>query len=180
MSESLAIPLELTVGDTWSFTLSIGDHDRPSWTATLYLQNESGSLSASSSGAGPEHVFIVAAATTAAYAAGKYRWTVRVSDGSTKSVMDSGWITLVPDPASTGARDQRSWARRALDAIEAALEGRATNDQLSFQIRDRSIQRTPLPELVTWRDQLRREVRAETSAQKQGKGRNIKVRFVRI
>lgn len=180
MTLSLAVPSELTVGDTWSFTLSIPDYERPTWTATLYLQNESGNISVSSSGAGPDHVFSVAAATTAAYTAGKYRWRVRVSDGTTKVTVDEGWITVNPDPGASGSRDLRTWAQRTLEAIEATLEGRATTDQLSMQIRDRSIARTPVPELVAWRDQLRNEVRAQESAEKKGLGRDIKVRFKRI
>ena len=180
MSQSLAIPSTLTVGDSWSFEVTISDYDRPTWTATLYLLPTSGSnISVVSTGIGPSHTFLAAAATTATYSPGKYRWQVRVSDGTDKYTIDAGWITLENDPAASGARDLRSWARRTLEAIEATLEGRASSDQMSYAIQGRALSRIPLTELTEWRDKLRKEVRAEDSAQKQGKGRNIKVRFQR-
>ncbi|HYE70590.1 MAG TPA: hypothetical protein VD932_03605 [Aquabacterium sp.] len=179
MPESLAVPLQLTVGDTWSFELAIGEHPRPTWTATLYLRTAANSYSAASSGTGPDHQFTVAAATTASYLAGKYRWQLRVSDGTTKKTIDEGWIDLNPDPASAGNRDPRSWARRTLEDLESFMEGNAASAQLSMQLRDRQITRHNLKELRDWHDDLRKKVRAEESGEKQGKGRNIKVRFVR-
>lgn len=179
MSESLAVPSALTVGDSWAFTLGIPNYDRPTWTATLYLRSATAAYTVVSSGAGPDHAFSASAVATAAYAPGDYRWQMSVASGSTRLTIAEGWITLLPNPASTGNRDPRSWARRTLEAIEATLENRASNDQLTMQIRDRAIGRMPLPDLLKWRDDLRKEVRSEESAEKQGLGRNIKVRFQR-
>lgn len=180
MTTALAVPASLTVGDTWSFSLSIADHDRPTWTATLHLRTGQSAISAVSAGAGPDHAFSVAAATTAGYTAGKYRWQLRVSDGTTKTTVDEGWITLNPDPAAAGVHDPRSWARRTLEALESFMEGNAATAQLSMQLRDRSITRHDVDKLRAWRTELRGEIRAQESSEQQGKGRNIKVRFNRV
>lgn len=180
MSASLAIPLQLTVGDTWAFTLSIGEYPRPTWTATAYFRTDSEKFSAIAGGAGPDQVFSVPAVTTADYKAGKYRWQVRVSDGTTKITLDEGWISVLPDPAATGNSDPRGFARQTLDALESWLLGNAATAMLSNQIKDRSITRHSLTEIRQWRNELRAQIRAEESAEKKGRGRDIKVRFVRI
>jgi len=173
-----AVPAELIAGDTWTFERDFGDYPATTWTATLYLEISGAQISQAATASGSDHLFTVAAATTAGKKAGRYKWWIRVTDGSTVVTTEEGWVDVKPDPAATGTRDHRTWARRTLEAVEATLENKATADQLAMSIAGRSLQRIPLPELLEWRTKLKEEVRTQEDPQS-GSGRNIKVRFGR-
>lgn len=177
-----AIPSELIAGDTWIFDRDYSDYPRPTWTATAYFENADGTFNVAStvSPAIPTaQRFTIAAATTAIYAAGRYRVRVRVTDGTSTFTAESAWIDVALDPAKVGKQDPRSWARRTLDAIEAFLEGNASTAQQSMSVGGRSLSRWSLPELTQWRDRLRQEVRTEEQGSDAGLGRDIKVRYGR-
>lgn len=176
---SVSIPAKLVSGDTWSFVLSDSDHPAPTWSASIYFENAASTFSATASDSGSDHAFSIAAATTAEKKAGRYRWSIRVTDGTSSYTVETGWVDVVTDPAAEGVHDPRSDARKLLDAVNATLLGRATSDQLAMSLNGRSISRTPLPELRQWRTDLREEVRTEEQAERAGLGRNIKVRFAR-
>jgi hypothetical protein len=53
--------------------------------------------------------------------------------------------------------EQRTHAKRVLDAIEAVLENRANLDQQSYTVEGKRLDRTPISELL----KLRREYQAE-------------------
>jgi len=169
----------LTAGDTWSWTRELADYPAPTWTATVYFAQSSGSFEATATADDVAHAFSITAATTASKAAGKYKWSLRVSDGTNAYTVEEGWVEVLANPAASGGRDPRSWARRTLDAVEATLEGRATDGQLAHTIKDRSISRIPIPELIDLRNKLRAEVKTEERGNDAGLGRNMKTRFSR-
>jgi hypothetical protein len=175
------VPSSLTVGDLWQWTRDLDDYPAGTWTLTYYFSNAFGSFSAAGSASGTTHSFSVAAATTATYTPGRYQVRARVVNGLSSFTLEDeeGWLDLERNPALAGATDVRSWARRTLDAIEAALEGKASQDQLSMSVGGRSIARIPPKDLMDWRDRLRSEVRAEEQSETSGKGRVIKARFDR-
>lgn len=173
------VPANLIAGDTWSFTLSDGEHAAPTWNATAYFENQAGTFNAASTDSGADHAFTIAAATTGTYEAGRYKWFIRVTDGASTLTVAQGWVVVQPNPASTVAHDHRSDARKMLDALNAFLIGNATTAQKAMQLNGRSIERHTLADLTKWRDQLRNEVRAEENAGAAGLGRNIKVRLLR-
>lgn len=176
---SVTIPAKLTAGDTWAFTFSHGDYAAPTWDASIYFENATGTFSTTAADDGSDHAFTIAAATTAGKAPGRYKWSIRVSDGTSVYTVETGWTEVVADPAATGTHDPRSDARRLLDALNATLLGRATSDQLAMSLNGRSISRTPLSELREWRDQLKQEVSGEEAGADRSKGRYIKVRLAR-
>jgi hypothetical protein len=148
---------------------------------TYYFENGSKSFSTVATADGTSHAAVIAAATSALIPAGRYRWFARAVSGSISEIVDGeeGWLEVLPDPAAAGNRDHRSWARRTLEALEATLEGKASADQMAMTINGRSIARIPLPELTTWRDKLRAEVRSDEGGGNASKGRYIKVRLTR-
>jgi hypothetical protein len=174
-----AVPTEAIAGDTWAWILSLDDYPAGTWTATIYFENKQKSFNVAGSASGTNHSFAIAAGTTATYPRGRYQWRLRVTDGTTTSTIDDGWLDVEPNPAGAGTRDVRSWARRTLDAIEAFLEGNATTAQQSMSIQGRSLARWPLEELRKFRTELRNEVRTEEQGLNAGTGRNIKARFKR-
>lgn len=176
---SITVPAQLVAGDTWSFTLTDGEHTAPAYSATIYFENAGATFNAASADSGNDHAFAIAAATTAAYTPGRYKWFVRVTDGSNAYTVSEGWLEILVNPAATGTHDHRSDARKMLDAINAFLIGNASTAQKAMSINGRSLERHTLPELTQWRDQLRNEVRTEERSGRAGLGRNIKVRLLR-
>ena len=177
MGRLLNIPSSLVAGDTWQWDADYGDYPQPTWGATAYFQNSSNEFTVGAVANGTAHRFSTSAATSAALKAGSYYVQVRVTDGTSPAIVESGWCTVKADPASAGKVDYRSWARRTLDAIEAFLEGNATTAQQAISIAGRSISRWSMPELMQFRNELRAEVRTEEQAEQAGVGRDIKVRF---
>jgi hypothetical protein len=173
------VPSTLIAGDTWVFTRGYGNYPQPTWVATLYAEMSGSQINATATASGTAQSFNVVASTTSGYKTGRYKWWVRVTDGTSSYTVEDGWFDIKPDPAASGTRDQRSWARRTLDALESTLEGRASSDQLAMTINGRSLSRIPLQELLTWQDKLRQRVRTEERGATAGSGRNIKVRFSR-
>jgi len=172
-----AVPKQLRAGDSLRLLIELADYDAASWTTVLYLENATGALSQAGVASGSSHSFTVTATATAALKPGSYKWFIRATAGAIVETALEGWIDVEPNPAAAQNIDHRSWARRALDAVEATLLGRATSDQLAMTLNNRSISRIPLTELKDWRTQLRTEVRSEEGTS--GAGRDIKVRFGR-
>jgi hypothetical protein len=78
---------------------------------------------------------------------------------------------LVSVTAGSTAIDARTHARIVLDAIEAAIEGRATRGQLeSTVIGDRQVQYLAPTELIKWRAFYKVEVAREEAAGKIAQG----------
>lgn len=174
----MTVPSSLTAGDTWEWTRDLADYPAGTWTLTYYFSKAGKQFSAAATADGTTHSVSVAAATTAPYPAGRYRWTARVTDGSDVFTVEDGWVYVAANPA-TDTSDPRSLARQTLDAVECFLAGNASTAQASMTINGRSISRWTLQELRQWRDQLRAEVRAEEAGEAAGLGRNIKARFGR-
>jgi hypothetical protein len=173
------VPSSLIAGDLWLWTRDLSDYPASTWTLTYYFENKDKAFSIAGTPVGATHSFSIAAATTAAYPAGRYLYRVRAVNGSTIYTIEEGWVEVAPDPAAAGTRDTRTWARRVLEALEATIEGKASQDQLSMSINGRAISRLSPEELLTWRDSMRAEVRAEESALASGRGRTIRARFGR-
>lgn len=173
------IPASLIAGDTWAFTRDYGNYPQPTWVATFYAEFSGSQFSAAAVASGTTQSFSIAAGTTGGYKIGRYKWWVRVTDGTSSYTVEDGWVDVKADPAAAGTRDQRTWARRTLDALECTMEGRASSDQLNMTINGRSLSRIPLQELLVWQDRLRNQVRTEEGGATGGSGRNIKVRFSR-
>lgn len=173
------LPAELTAGDTWVWSRSFGDYPAGTWTATVYFENAVATFSAAATVSGTDHLFTVAAATTAAKPAGRYRWSVRATDGSTVTTVESGWVEVRTNPAAGGTSDPRSSARRTLDALNAFLEGKASNAQQAVTLNGRSLSTYTLKELREWQLTLEARVKTEEGGAAAGGRRTLKLRFKR-
>lgn len=127
--------------------------------------------------------FTAAAAVTAAYAVGDYQWQLVATKTTTRYTVAEGWITLKDNIAGRSALyDNRSHAKKVLDAIEAVIEGRATQDQMAYTIAGRSLNRTSIPDLLKLRSTYKNEYEGEVStaniAAGLGSGNKILTRFV--
>jgi hypothetical protein len=119
---------------------------------------------------------------TSGWLPGEYSWAAWVEKGVEKYTVETGILTVLPDPrtASVGT-DTRSATERAFDAVNAMLQGRATDGVQSYTINGRQLSRYSMADLLKLRDRLRvdlaRERRAAGLQDAVGTTRRI---FVRI
>lgn len=179
------VPAELRDGDTWNWTRSLPDYPATAgWTLKYRFKNAAGGFEVVAGSAGADYAITVAAATTAGYTAGKYTWQGWVENASLeKYTIDSGSITLLPDyraAAASVALDDRSHARKMLDAIEAWLESKDPG-VAEYEIAGRRMKYIPSGELIKLRSQYKMEVAGEANAlalaRGEGFGRKIQFRI---
>lgn len=180
-------PSEVVVGDTWTWKrddLAV-DYPPASYALSYFLKIEGSTvspISLTASESGNEYQVTVAAATTAGYTAGTYRWDAYMTRSSDSARVRIGFGQLVVLPnRATSTADPRSHAQKVLAAIEALLEGRSTQDVNSYSIKDRSLSKMTAEELVQWREYYRREVNREKINERarlgKSTGRTMAVRF---
>lgn len=175
-------PSTLRAGDTWKWTRSLADWPATSWTLKYRAKNAAGGFEITASASGDDFAVTVAAATTAAYAAGDYSWIAWVEGGSSeKYTVDSGTWTVQSEYRSglaSVALDDRSHARKVLDAIEAFIE---SNDLQAAQVAigERQIRNIPIPELIKIRQRYLQEVALEDqkAAIERGEGVGKRIQF---
>ena len=156
-------PTSLRAGDTWAWTRSLADYPASAWTLTYYFRNATAHFDVVATADGDDFAVAVAKATTAALVPGDYDWTAFVASVTERHQVGMGRAAVLPDITNAYPHDGRSFARRMLDAIEAALESRAGTDQLDLvnaTLDSRSIQRDKAG-LITLRSQFKAEVARE-------------------
>lgn len=173
-------PEQFVGGQTLKWTKSLPDYlPTDSWVLKYHCTRDDGGLTAivltaTDNGDG-SHLINVAANT---FTKGNWYWQARVTKGAEALVVEQGRF-LVRADISAGAVDDRSHAEKALAALEAVLNNKATQDQLSYSIANRSISRMTPQELRDWRDYYRGEiaqiVQAERLARGLGHGGKIRV-----
>lgn len=173
------VPSSAIIGDTWEWQREYADNPAPTWAVVFYFDGPAGNFSANATANGTAHKVTIPAATTGAYAAGRYRWEARASSGGVVSTIDAGWLDVVASVAAGGQQDRRNWLERAIDSIQAVIEERATTDQAAFTIRDRSVSRMTWKELTEALAWARTELAKVNEAQSptKGRGRYIYGRF---
>lgn len=114
---------------------------------------------------GAAHLVQVGASTTAAWAPGVYSWTSWVERPGERYSVSRGQVSVLPDPASqTGGYDARSQAEIALEAVNAVLQGRATDAVARYRINGREVERYSIPDLQRLRSLLEADVARERRA----------------
>jgi hypothetical protein len=174
-------PLSVRAGDTWRWRRVLPDYPAPIWSLSYALVNAAGKITAAATADGSDHLVSLAPATTAAHAAGAYQWVAHVTDGTDRYQIGAGSITVLPDLSVATSHDGRSHARRMLDAIDALLEGRATNDELHLvesSLGDMTSRYQP-DVLMTWRKHYAAMVASEDRAAAIAAGANPGVLQVR-
>lgn len=103
----------------------------------------------------------VPGATTAAWTAGSMIWVARLTKSGETATAGRGEFTVLPNPGSADL-DQRSHAKRVLDLLEAAIEGRASRTDLEHQFEDgRRLKVMTHKELLDMRNAYASRVAAE-------------------
>lgn len=167
----------LIVGDTLDFLTTIPDYPpADGWTlqhvlVPRFATPTQAPIQITGATSGSDYRTQASPATTAAWKTGSYSWWAYVEKTGARQQVDSGEVVLLPDPTQAAqGYDGRSHARKALEAIEAVLERRATLDQEEYTINGRSLKRTPVADLMRMRSRYAAEVRSADAAERLANG----------
>lgn len=175
----------LTAGDTLDFETSVPDYPASDgWTLKYRLAPRAAgtAIDITASASGSDFLVQAAASTTASWATGFYTWTAFVEQGAERYTVGRGQLEIrAASSTLAAAYDGRSHARKVLDAIEAAIEGRASQTQLEYTINGRSIKFMKPEDLMKQRQIYRNEVAGEEAADRLAAGlgtaRKVQVRL---
>lgn len=182
----LGIPTTIRAGDTLGFSVcASGFPPSAGWVLHGSLKNVGNAYTfASSSSSGDSHVINTSPATTASWTPGRYMltWWVERGSGETleRHTLGAKAVEVLPDASSATPSDGRSWARRALDAIESVIEQRASRADLEYRINGRMVRHFTPEELMKQRSLLKSEVQAEDAAAALNAGQQLPTRKIYV
>lgn len=166
----------LQAGDTWDWTeVDTEAYPAPTWVLHLTGKNAAGGFQLNSVASGAAHRISVVWSQTQAIPPGEYEVNRWVESGPERITLDGFRLTVLPDPrksVSTAplAMDRRTHVKQTLAALEATLLGKASKDQLAYQIAGRSLSKFQPSELLAWRDKYVAELKREEAAEKLNAG----------
>lgn len=158
----------LIAGDTLNFTTSVPDYSAlDGWVLKHRLAPRSASnsvISLSSVADGDYHRTQASATTTATWAADTYTWASWVEKAGEKYSVDSGLITIKPDPRAVAAGyDGRTLAVRALEDCKAAFATFSSTRgvQRRYKIGDREMEFNSSADIIKqiafWENEVAKE-----------------------
>jgi len=160
------VPRSIVIGDLVQFKLTQFSTDYPNTSHSMTFMARSGEganveFSIAASNSGDDYLFSASSAATSAFTAGLYHYQIEVLETSSNNrlILDQGELDVTVD-LDVNAVDPRTHAEKMLQKIEAVLENRADADVSSYSIAGRSLTKMTPEELLTWRDNYRREVKA--------------------
>ena len=127
-----ALPAKITAGTSVSWAVSLPDFPATEgWALTYTLVTPSAQVVVESTPDGDAFLFEIPFAESAEWAPGSYSWQSHISNSTERYQVGSGSVEILADfaEASTGA-DTRTWLDKAIEALQAAIAGRASNTQL--------------------------------------------------
>jgi len=132
-------PTIFTAGDTVAWEISLADYPASTgWTLKYRLLSLAGKLDITSTANGDKHAVSISAVTSATYPPGDYQFQKYVEQGSgaglIRHTLVGGTITIAPDlSAAAVPTDTRTFNKKMLDAIDAVLEGTASQAELQTE-----------------------------------------------
>jgi len=180
-------PIRIMVGQTVKFRKYYADYDPASWTLKYHLATTDKKLTITGSDNGDGYHLIHATPNeSSAFTPGLWFFQAVVTDGTDEHLVGEGRVDVIPSlEAAVQGYDSRSHVKRVLDALEAMLENKASDDMLSMSIAtptgNRSLSSLSPGEVVQWYKtylaMYQRELRDERLAQGMGNPRIIKTRI---
>jgi hypothetical protein len=156
------VPSRFAAGTTVKFHRSFDDYlASAGWTYTFYANGATAifNVPATTNPDGESFDIVIPAATTASIAAGRYQCAERLSNSGTGEVADPNddtiEILIEASVATASAGAFISHVERMLVVIEAALEGRLSDDLMSYQIAGRAVVKIPARDLLWFRGHYR-------------------------
>ena len=178
-------PLTVIAGDTIKFKKTWSDYPTADWTLSYVLHSRSKDTSnatATVTEDGKYYVVTFSAAQTADFTPEDYSLHGRITNGIESYTVYDGILAVRRNVAAASSHDEmRTFAARALEAVETAILGSLGSEFVSFSVDGQSFTRMPREEAMRMRDQFKAEVirenRAERIRQGIGTSRNVYTRF---
>ena len=178
------VPDKIDAGDSVNFTLTLSDYPASSsWEVTLVLINSDSKKEFTSAADGDAHKFELTPSDTQDIKPGEYYWKTYVADGTDRFKVGEGRLEIIADITNADIKslDLRSHVKKVLDAINAKLEGKASEDELSLSIDGQSLSRFSHSQLLEFKSDYEEMYSAELSAERKQQGRSSrktrKIRF---
>ena len=176
-------PSRVTAGDTITWLRSLADYPASAgWVLSYTLINSAAKISITATASGADHLVTVPAATSAAYAAATYTWHAAVTKAAERYTVGTGQMVIAPNLATAATYDTRTSARKALDAVNLAMETYGAKAYLhSYEIAGRKQQFQTPGDFLAFRSKLMAEVAREDNATRLAAGlapkNQLQVRF---
>lgn len=166
----IGAPAQFIRGDTVKWRERSSDYPPGTWSSELALasSNDHVEVAGSDYGDGTHLVALTPAQTAALLPGVVYTYQVSVTDGTDRYTIARGAIKCVADVAAvSGGLDDRSPAAIIYDAILALMQGKATSDQQSLSIDNRSLSRYSWEELS---NEIGRQAHRMTGSERLARG----------
>jgi len=177
-------PNSFTAGDSVSWYKSLPDYSpADGWSlAYRFKANGHDDIPVAATTSGTDFLVSISATVSATFSASDWYWYARVTKGSEVHVVQQGRTEVSANP-DTSTADPRSLTKRTLDAIQAAILGAASKDELSMSVDGLALSYRSLDELsrleVRYQARYNRELGAERQARGLRDGSVINTRFTR-
>lgn len=172
------VPSQLIQGNSWSLTYKPDDPsitEANGWSLNLALRGPTDTDVVGTFDTFTSTYTITIDTTVAAYEPGLYSFMVYLTKPTQRTMVSVGNCTVVGDPLLTIGLDLRSHNVKMLEALDAFLERRATNNQIDHirsSIGDsntrKELERMSFTELQALRQQYLRLVKQEQGAYPKG------------
>jgi len=167
--------IRVFAGDTITWTRSIPGYSAADGYSAVYrLHNKDNVIGPlTCAGDGTAFTLSVSAADSAKWPAGVYRWTLHAKSTTERFLIDSGEITVEPNPDSAAPSDGRSFAQKMVEKLEALLSTLADSPHTNLSVStgsSRSVEYKSLEEVQKALASFRRTVRAEQDAARVARG----------
>lgn len=178
----MTAPNNFTKGITLKWAASYADYPASLWTLKYTFVNATDKQVVTAAANGDDYAITVAMADTSLFATGRYDYQATVENGTEKYLVETGTTCVIEDFASTSGFDARSQLAITVDAINAYLQGSATNEQQKTRFGEREIWKHSRLELMEIRSDLMRELKSEQQqaaiASGRSPGRKIRTNFI--
>ena len=171
---SKQFPATLIQGDTLQLTISSPTYNSlDGYNVVVYLTGPSGTpipytfTTTLVTGSTNNYELLVTAAVAVGFRAGLYAYNIVATDGTNQFTIESGNTTAVERADFTSSTELRTTNQIILDSVTAVIQNRATQDQKSYTINGRSLERMAIQDLL---DLMR--YYTDLVAQEQGRTRN--------
>ncbi len=163
-------PSSINAGDTVRWLKTLTDYPASQgWVITYILINAASKITLTSTASGDSHLIQASATTSSQWTSGVYDYRAQAFKAGDVFTVGEGRITVQPS-FSGNTLDNRSQARKALEAVEAYLSNSTNLAASEYEIQGRKLKRYSLPELWAHRDRLRIEVGKEEQAGRMASG----------
>lgn len=144
------------------WTVEHGDYPASAgWVLTLALRSAAGSAVALvGDAAGDAWTVTLPKAESEALDIGRCHWQAWATKGAEQALLGSGTLEVLASLLGAVPADPRTFDERCLDAINAVIEGRASEDFLEMEVGGRKLKLYSLKELLEAQSIFKARVRA--------------------